>query len=99
MKRIYCPDTLRVAPVAMGRFRMEKTPIHGGRATLGTSGVTDATWAGFAKANSGVADKRWADPQLNLRSHMLRTDSLCRAGRQYHQPMGAVLPEFRDWFG
>ena len=96
MKRTYCPNLLRVAPVAVGRFRMGKTPLHGGRATRRTTRVTDATSAGFAKANAGVAGNRWADPQQNPQSNLLHKDSPCRAGRQYHQPKVSVLTDFRD---
>jgi hypothetical protein len=92
-----CTTLLRILPAAVGQFQMEKTLLDGGQATLGSTRLTAATWAGFAKANAGVADNRWADPQLNPQSHMLPTDSPFRAGGQFNQPMGAVLPEFRGW--
>ena len=88
---------LRISPAAMGQFQMGKTLLHGGQATIGSTRLTAATWADFAKTNSDFAANSWADPQLNPQSRMIPKDSLYRAGGQYHQPMGAVLPEFRGW--
>lgn len=92
-----CTTLLRVAPAAMGQFQMEKTLLHSGGASLGSTELTAATWADFVKTNIPLAGNSWADPQLNPQSHMLPTDSPYRAGGQYNQPMGAVLPELRSW--
>lgn len=92
-----CTNLLRVAPAAMGQFQMEKSLFNGGRATLGATELTAATWAECAKTNAGIANNSWADPQLNPRSHMLPANSPYRTAGQYNQPVGAVLLEFPDW--